>query len=426
MAPGPIRRKTEQAVRDRSGNPVGLLYDEANDKTIMHRGDAEGASKTIGTAKTCPNNSTSAQLDPAGKFTGTPGDINGYAVLMVTIYSDQPSATDGLKVFFSHSDDPYDWHIADEYTYVGESYKTYSFQPVDQYFKIEYTNGGTITTELHISARLHSSNVKGSSHRMADDIKGQDDAELVKAILAAEKAGSVDDLYTNIQATAAGNLKVSAEEFDPAAILYQNRPYLENELEGVWYAQEMDGGSGAGTAIEEEHHKAHVGMHFNVHSYADLAINNVLDLQWVMNNWAVTTEEVHWIWTIKTEAETLWEIWEGATIVNVGTVVTPINNQRNSANTSVTTLYSQNNTSLSNANVDTSVAAATLLATGISGAGRDAGEVTRGAELIMKNNTTYCLRAIASAAGYVNFKMEWYEHVPHVANNWINSPLGAV
>jgi hypothetical protein len=47
MADGPIRRKTEMAVRDRSGNPVSLLYDEVNDKTIMARGTADGSSYTI-------------------------------------------------------------------------------------------------------------------------------------------------------------------------------------------------------------------------------------------------------------------------------------------------------------------------------------------------------------------------------------------
>ena len=46
MADGPIRRKTEKAVRDRAGVPVGLLYDETNDKTIMNRGTDEGAAST--------------------------------------------------------------------------------------------------------------------------------------------------------------------------------------------------------------------------------------------------------------------------------------------------------------------------------------------------------------------------------------------
>ena len=49
MADGPIRRKTEKAVRDRAGVPVMLLYDEENDKTIMARADADGQIYVVAT-----------------------------------------------------------------------------------------------------------------------------------------------------------------------------------------------------------------------------------------------------------------------------------------------------------------------------------------------------------------------------------------
>jgi hypothetical protein len=212
------RRKTETAILDSRGRPVQLLYDEDNDKTIMARGNALGAAYTVGTTKICTSNSTTVNLAGGATFTGVGTDINGYATILVTMFSDQDGATDGLVIQFSN--DLSDWHDADVYTYFANSYKTYSFQPVDQYVRIKYTNGAVETTKLHISTRLHSFNVKSSSHRMADDIKGQDDAELVKAILAAEKAGGTPDVYTNIQATVNGNLKVSIEESDPAAHLY--------------------------------------------------------------------------------------------------------------------------------------------------------------------------------------------------------------
>jgi hypothetical protein len=47
MADGPIRRKTEKAIRDRSGVPVLLFYDETNDKTIMARATDDGRMYTI-------------------------------------------------------------------------------------------------------------------------------------------------------------------------------------------------------------------------------------------------------------------------------------------------------------------------------------------------------------------------------------------
>ena len=63
---------------------------------------------------------------------------------------------------------------------------------------------------------------------------------------------------------------------------------------------------------------------------------------------------------------------------------------------------------------DTAVAGATIIAHGIAGSKGDAGFSERTSELMMKNDTIYCLRAVANAAGYVNFHMTWYEHEPHI------------
>ncbi len=69
------------------------------------------------------------------------------------------------------------------------------------------------------------------------------------------------------------------------------------------------------------------------------------------------------------------------------------------------------NTSIANANADTAVAGATEIAHGIIGAGKNGGIISRDSEIIFKQNTVYCLRAIATAAGYTNFLMQWYEHI---------------
>ena len=46
-----------------------------------------------------------------------------------------------------------------------------------------------------------------------------------------------------------------------------------------------------------------------------------------------------------------------------------------------------------------------------SGAGRtDSGEASRSNEVVLKQNTIYIMRATATAAGYINFDMDWYEH----------------
>ena len=53
---------------------------------------------------------------------------------------------------------------------------------------------------------------------------------------------------------------------------------------------------------------------------------------------------------------------------------------------------------------------ATLIQSGITGAGKDAGDRERNREIIYKQNTNYGFRGIATAAGHVSFSFQWYEH----------------
>lgn len=160
--------------------------------------------------------------------------------------------------------------------------------------------------------------------------------------------------------------------------------------------------------IEYEHHEIHSGSHYFVQSYQDLAINNVLQFTWQMPN---TTKWIHWSWSISTESETLWQVYEGATINNaLANAITPVNNNRNSANTSDTTMRYELHSNLAAADTDVTISANNLIESGISGSGRDAGEADRNHELVMLQNGLYVLRATATAAGFVNFNMQWYEH----------------
>ena len=99
----------------------------------------------------------------------------------------------------------------------------------------------------------------------------------------------------------------------------------------------------------------------------------------------------------------------------MGTSVTPVNNNRNSANVSSNTVAVITNGSLVDANTDTAVAGATLLASGTIGAGKSGGDTERDREIILKQNTKYCLRAVAVAAGYISFHAQWYEHTNKTA-----------
>ena len=91
--------------------------------------------------------------------------------------------------------------------------------------------------------------------------------------------------------------------------------------------------------------------------------------------------------------------------------ITPLNSNRNSSHASTLTMKHEDYGGIANANADINVSAATLLAAGFSGSGKKAsGSANRDNEIILKQNTTYCMRAVATAASYINFDMQWYEH----------------
>lgn len=170
----------------------------------------------------------------------------------------------------------------------------------------------------------------------------------------------------------------------------------------------MDASTHSIQTINYEHHEIHSGSHYFVNMYEDLAINHVLQFTFVTPD---TTKWTHWTWRIDTESETLWQVYEDGSITTpLANSVTPYNNNRNSGNTSGNVLRYEDHVDLANANADVDVSGATLLASGISGAGKTSGADKRENEMVLKQDTVYVLRATATTAGYIDFNMNWYEH----------------
>lgn len=160
--------------------------------------------------------------------------------------------------------------------------------------------------------------------------------------------------------------------------------------------------------IEYEHHEIHAGSHFFHCSVQDLSINQVLDFTLATPN---TAKWLHMTWRIETEAETAVYVYEGATATNaLANAITILNSDRNSATTADGVMKYEVQANLTAANADTNVTEATLLESNIVGAGRTAGRTDRARELILDQNKLYCFRFVATAAGYVNYDFEWYEH----------------
>lgn len=160
--------------------------------------------------------------------------------------------------------------------------------------------------------------------------------------------------------------------------------------------------------IDYAHHEIHAGSFYSIDTVVDLAGSAILDVR-------ITTPDIttwtHMTFSLNCESETDWELYEDAVISTAGTNLTAINHNRNSANTTGNTIDSIENADLTAADADTDVSGATKIAKGKIGAGnKSVASAQRNTEIILKQGTTYTFRITATAAGYTDFIMNWYEH----------------
>jgi hypothetical protein len=152
-------------------------------------------------------NTSEIPLAGGGVFTGGQVDTLNYGMAIVSVYADQDSLTDGLEIQF-RSTPTGTWRAADNYSITALSEKTFSIQTVRRFMRVVYRNGAAAQTVFDLQTALKPVYVKPSSHRVADSISGQDDAELVKANLTALGPSA----FVNIGATASDNLKIANAE----------------------------------------------------------------------------------------------------------------------------------------------------------------------------------------------------------------------
>jgi len=156
--------------------------------------------------------------------------------------------------------------------------------------------------------------------------------------------------------------------------------------------------------IDYPHHETHAGNHYYIEGYVELNTDDVFRIKLVTPD---TTKWAHFSWSIVSSGiceTTLHENASGG--MTGGSSVTPINNNRNSSNTSGLTITS----GVTDADtVGTQVSSAKWGSTGFKA--MVGGESSRENEIILKQNTTY-LRTITSGEdnNIIQFRASWYEH----------------
>ena len=169
-------------------------------------------------------------------------------------------------------------------------------------------------------------------------------------------------------------------------------------------SSKTDDSTNATTVIDYPHHEIHSGNHYYMEGYTTLASEGILRVKLVTPD---SPKWAHFTWSISSSGILTTTFHEGANGgMSGGAVMTPLNSNRNSTNTSGLVITS-------------AVTGATSPGTRISNAKWGAndkfsvsgGGDARQGEVVLKQNTTH-LRTFTSgsADNIIQFRASWYEH----------------
>ena len=167
----------------------------------------------------------------------------------------------------------------------------------------------------------------------------------------------------------------------------------------------IDSVTGAVNTIDYAHHEIHGGSHYYISGSLAMALEN--DTFYIKLVTPDTPKWVHFTFAISSLLAASTTFYEDATGgMTGGSSVTPINNNRNSSNTSGVVL-----TSGVLANTGQGVILENLSWGADTNKIQAGGGTARADELILKQNSVYCRKFLSLADNNIlQFKASWYEH----------------
>ena len=165
----------------------------------------------------------------------------------------------------------------------------------------------------------------------------------------------------------------------------------------------IDASTEAIYTIDYEHHEIHSGSHYLLSGFSTVAsgVTNKFTFK------TPQTKEVHLVFEVSGTSQTEFYLHEGVTATG-GTAVVPINNNRNSSNTSLSLVTNAPSISA----YGTKLYSSSHGLAGETPAKADtSGVVVRSNEFILKTNTLYGISLVSRDNGnIITFSGEWYEH----------------
>lgn len=295
-------------------------------------------------------NSTTTVLEADEVYSGEWKNVLGYASVSVEISSDQASATNGFAV--QTSDDGSTVRHSHIHTLVANVNHHFVYTLTGNYYRVKYTNGGTLQTSFFLNSILSKADLSHQhTHGVEFVVDADHPADLVRSVITAKRA---DDAYANIRSTNGDNLKISLEELETGISSNANSQLNVTQFDSSGnelFDQVAKPGhvilsngtinniidpTGALVTIELPHQKIHNEDRFYHKDFVDLATTASRTFAVTIPN---TSLRGHFTFEIDNENESTVFILEDSTINTNGTLITLLNRDRNSANTTTIGLF---------------------------------------------------------------------------------------
>lgn len=162
----------------------------------------------VGTANVeSTNNSSTSLLGAGGIFTGTKDDLQNYVAVVVMIYADQASATNGASVQFS--EDGTNWDYIETFTVAAGVTRSQIFTRHARYIRIVYTNGATPQTTFRLQTSLLAVAPHPFSLSLATSPNADEHVPLTRAVITGQTTGGGGG-FVNVKVNPSGTLTVDA------------------------------------------------------------------------------------------------------------------------------------------------------------------------------------------------------------------------
>ena len=160
------------------------------------------------------NNTTTTPLAANAVFTGAATSVSNYASVEIGIYSDQSSATNGLQVEWSP--DGTNWDYVSAVSYTGGAGLSIPFPVQSNYFRLIYTNGGTLQTSFRLYVLLIPVSVISPTQVLSQQPTNANLAVLNRSVLTGRY--NTAGVYMNVGCDSNGNLLVDQSFIGNSAI----------------------------------------------------------------------------------------------------------------------------------------------------------------------------------------------------------------